>query len=90
MATLSLGDVGQVEVLKGPFSAMYGSDAMGGVVNVVTKRNKDKLTGDPWTLAAFKSGGENNIMNIVLKKLNKDLHFFPTKTNHPVPLPYIS
>lgn len=30
---------------------------------------------DPWTLAAFKSGGENNIMNIVLKKLNKDLHF---------------
>lgn len=30
---------------------------------------------DPWTLAAFKSGGENNIMNIVLKKLNNDLHF---------------
>ena len=29
MATLSLGDVEQVEVLKGPFSAMYGSDAMG-------------------------------------------------------------
>ena len=28
MATLSLGDVEQVEVLKGPFSAMYGSDAM--------------------------------------------------------------
>ena len=24
---------------------MYGSDAMGGVVNIVTKRNKDKLTG---------------------------------------------
>ena len=45
MATLSLGDVEQVEVLKGPFSAMYGSDAMGGVVNIVTKRNKDKLTG---------------------------------------------
>ena len=45
MATLSLGDVEQVEVLKGPFSAMYGSDAMGGVENIVTKRNNDKLTG---------------------------------------------
>lgn len=30
---------------------------------------------DPWTIAAFKSGGENNIMNIVLKKLNRDFHF---------------
>ena len=29
---------------------------------------------DPWTLAAFKSGGEQNIMNIVLQKLNRDLH----------------
>lgn len=46
MASLSLGDVEQVEVLKGPFSSMYGSDAMGGVVNIVTKRNKDKLTGN--------------------------------------------
>lgn len=45
MATLSLGDVEQVEVLKGPFSSMYGSDAMGGVVNIVTRRNKGQLSG---------------------------------------------
>lgn len=45
MATLSLGDVEQIEFLKGPFSSMYGSDAMGGVVNIVTKKNKGKLTG---------------------------------------------
>lgn len=30
---------------------------------------------DEWTLAAFKNGGENNIMNIVLQKLNKDFGF---------------
>lgn len=30
---------------------------------------------DEWTLAAFKNGGENNIMNIVLQKLNKDFSF---------------
>lgn len=29
---------------------------------------------DPWILEAFKAGGENNIMNLVLKKLNTDLH----------------
>lgn len=30
---------------------------------------------DPWVLASFKNGGENNIMNIVLNKLNKDFGF---------------
>jgi vitamin B12 transporter len=30
-------DIAQVEVLRGPQSSLYGSDAIGGVVNVVTK-----------------------------------------------------
>ena len=31
----------RVEVLRGPASALYGSNAMGGVVNIVTKQLKD-------------------------------------------------
>ena len=34
MATLSLGDVEQVEVLKGPFSAMYGSELQPEVIKL--------------------------------------------------------
>ena len=30
-------DIAQVEVLRGPQSSLYGSDAIGGVVNIVTK-----------------------------------------------------
>jgi vitamin B12 transporter len=30
-------DIGQIEVLRGPQSSLYGSDALGGVVNIVTK-----------------------------------------------------
>lgn len=33
-----LGSVEQVEVVKGAFSSLYGSTAMGGVINVITRR----------------------------------------------------
>jgi len=35
--TLPLERVERIEILRGPASALYGSDAMGGVVNVVTR-----------------------------------------------------
>jgi vitamin B12 transporter len=44
-STLVLADVERIEVLRGPQSALYGSDAMGGVVNIITKRGKGPPTG---------------------------------------------
>lgn len=34
---LQVGDVDRIEVLRGPQSALYGSDALAGVINVITK-----------------------------------------------------
>ena len=36
--TLPLSNVERIEVIRGPESVLYGTDAMGGVVNIITKR----------------------------------------------------
>lgn len=38
---LTTADIARVEVLRGNQSSLYGSDAIGGVVNIITKRAKD-------------------------------------------------
>lgn len=38
LATISLGQVDRIEIMRGPGSSLYGADASGGVVNIVTRR----------------------------------------------------
>lgn len=45
IATLGLSGIRQVEVLKGPFSAVYGTNAMGGVINMISEKSKGDLKG---------------------------------------------
>ncbi|MCP5160646.1 MAG: TonB-dependent receptor [Hahellaceae bacterium] len=37
-AHLSLVNIDRIEILRGPQSTLYGSDAMGGVINIITKK----------------------------------------------------
>ena len=39
---ISIEMIERIEILKGPSSALYGSDAMGGVINIITRGAPDK------------------------------------------------
>ncbi len=43
LSNLLLGDVERIEVLRGPQSGLYGSDAIGGVISITTKGGEGPL-----------------------------------------------
>jgi vitamin B12 transporter len=43
-STLTTDNIERIEVIRGPQSALYGSDAMGGVIHIITKRGKGEPT----------------------------------------------
>ncbi|MFH1888879.1 MAG: TonB-dependent receptor [Candidatus Omnitrophota bacterium] len=42
LAYVKLDNIERIEIVKGPQSVLYGSDAMGGVINIITRGGKGK------------------------------------------------
>ena len=45
LSIVNRDQIERVEVLKGPASALYGSSAMGGVINVITRQSRGEIGG---------------------------------------------
>lgn len=67
--TRNLDDVERIEVLKGSASVLYGYNAVGGVINIITRRHYDKpvskitLTGGSYSTRSYKfdtAGSDKN------------------------------
>ena len=61
---ISIDHVKRVEIVKGPNSSLYGSEAMGGVINIITNNN---LNSQEINVSTRYSNTESNIRNIGLK-----------------------
>jgi vitamin B12 transporter len=64
-ATLDVANIERIEVLRGPQSTLWGSDAIGGVVNIVTKRPEPGFGGNIFaeggSYSSLRGGGELSI-----------------------------
>ncbi|AHK78640.1 TonB-dependent receptor [Ectothiorhodospira haloalkaliphila] len=54
---LTAGQIERVEILKGPGSVLYGSDALGGVINIITRQPRTGFEADVDVQAGMRDGG---------------------------------
>ena len=74
---VTLSEIERIEIIKGPAAAMYGSEAVGGVINIITKtflrfkKEKSKL------ITAGISTGEYGLMstNLGFYKTNNNINY---------------
>ncbi len=68
---ISIGNIEQVEIIKGSSSSLYGTDAIGGVVNLITSKTKDSISSD----ASYKISTFNtNDISINFGKISQKGH----------------
>lgn len=76
LSRVSVGNIERIEIVKGASSALYGSEAMGGVINVITKKpKKDMFSGTlSYLYATFNTNDINT--NILWKKKKFSANLF--------------
>jgi vitamin B12 transporter len=54
-STINLSDIDRIEIVRGPQSAVYGSDALAGVINIISKNHADEFGGSVFAEAGSDS-----------------------------------
>jgi iron complex outermembrane receptor protein len=69
---INMESIDQLEIVKGPGSALYGGNAMGGVINVISKDIQDKSSGSAKiSLGSCNTQAANVWVGAMTKKLPK-------------------
>ncbi len=70
ISRITVGNIKQIEVVKGASSSLYGSEALGGVINIITETPKYGFNGNTnFRVGAFNTADLSTIINYKKKKL---------------------
>lgn len=104
ISSIPLESIQRVEVLRGPMSSLYGSDAMGGVINIITKKPNpdwhgsasaeyhlaDRGTGkDQYRLGVSATGALNDSLGLAISAEQYDRDAWFNKGKEASPAYYI-
>ncbi|WP_456455005.1 TonB-dependent receptor plug domain-containing protein [Thermovibrio sp.] len=78
---IDLSNVERIEVIKGPQGALYGSDAIAGVINIITRKPKEKEVSLSLEGGKYKTFKESLYSGFPLKKGFLAFNFTNFKTN---------
>ncbi|MEO5650828.1 MAG: TonB-dependent receptor [Ginsengibacter sp.] len=77
LGRIAIGNIKQIEILKGPATSLYGSDALAGVINIITEEPKNN------TLHFQTHYASNNTLGVTaasnLKKNKTSFQFFANR-----------
>lgn len=81
-ANLTVDNIERIEIVRGPQSVLYGADAIGGVINIITKRGRGK----PSFYAGFEGGSYHTFRQFAggsgeVKNISFSLALSHTKTD---------
>ena len=63
---IAVGNIKQIEIVKGASSSLYGSEALGGVINIITERPKNGFKGNVnYRIGSFNTTDFNNNINFI-------------------------
>jgi len=64
--------VERIEIVKGPMSSLYGADAVGGVINIITKKPTDEMKIDVGARYGLNKDGDAQNVNLSLSIQGKE------------------
>lgn len=79
LSRLSVGNIKKIEIVKGPSSSLYGSEAMGGVVNIITEQAQWNRLDASFRYARFNSTDAN--IAAAIKKEKWGLQLFGNRNS---------
>ena len=71
LSRIAIGNIKQIEVVKGPSSSLFGSEALGGVINIITEKpTTEAISGQvSHRLASFNNQNTNLSLNQRFEKI---------------------